>query len=241
MQYGDITGRRYGRVVAVGISREKSGRNFKWRFRCDCGTEFAARKTEVLNGRRKHCGCTGTKKFLSRDLHGFRSGYLTAVRRSETQPGWGGHWECRCICGNTIHVIARKLITGYRRSCGCLRRPPTDELGFRRVLRRYKTNARRRGLAWQLTAVEARELLTGICVYCGVAPALVATGRNREQHDTAFVYNGIDRKRNSEGYFLANCVPCCEKCNRRKMAADVEEFLQWACRVAAHCRNSAAR
>ena len=42
-----------------------------------------------------------------------------------------------------------------------------------------------------------------------------------------FIYNGIDRLDNNEGYLPSNVVTCCKICNRAKHSLTVVEFLEW--------------
>ena len=35
----DLTGQRFGRLVVIGDSGERLGRNIKWLCKCDCGNE----------------------------------------------------------------------------------------------------------------------------------------------------------------------------------------------------------
>lgn len=51
----DITGQRFGRLVALRYAPEwKVG---YWRVRCDCGTEFFAEGQALRKGRTRSCGC----------------------------------------------------------------------------------------------------------------------------------------------------------------------------------------
>jgi len=51
-------------------------------------------------------------------------------------------------------------------------------------------------------------------------------------------YNGIDRKDNSKGYVIDNCVPCHVSINRMKMAMPYEEFVILCKEVAEHIGNN---
>lgn len=52
--YIDITGQRFGRLVAV----EKSKKNGEYAvFQCDCGTVKEIKKSPVKNGKTQSCGC----------------------------------------------------------------------------------------------------------------------------------------------------------------------------------------
>ena len=58
------------------------------------------------------------------DLTGKRFGKLLAIKIHERRPYRAYVWECKCDCGNICHVQASKLLTGYTKSCGCLRHNP---------------------------------------------------------------------------------------------------------------------
>lgn len=55
----DLTGQRFGRLVAVkrSFSDEYVGSNARWLCRCDCGTETVIVGNLLRNGTTKSCGC----------------------------------------------------------------------------------------------------------------------------------------------------------------------------------------
>lgn len=53
----DITGCKYNRLTAVKFSHSDKNYNQYWVFRCDCGNEIIARKSFVISGHSKSCGC----------------------------------------------------------------------------------------------------------------------------------------------------------------------------------------
>jgi hypothetical protein len=54
------------------------------------------------------------------DLTGQRFGRLTVLRRAPARPDRKSAWECVCVCGNATSVMAKNLIAGRTKSCGCL-------------------------------------------------------------------------------------------------------------------------
>lgn len=57
MRRVDMTGQRYGHLVAVapaGVSRSNA---MRWQFRCDCGSDFIAPGSNVRRGHTISCGC----------------------------------------------------------------------------------------------------------------------------------------------------------------------------------------
>lgn len=58
----DITGKRFGRLVAISFEPAKNGSYGLWLFRCDCGKEKRLRTGNVLGGRTVSCGCVHKEK-----------------------------------------------------------------------------------------------------------------------------------------------------------------------------------
>lgn len=72
----------------------------------------------------------------------------------------------------------------------------------------YKSNAKKRGLLFELTRDKFREFATGICAYCG-DPAI-----------------GVDRVDNLLGYVDGNMVACCQVCNHMKHTMGRDNFIR---------------
>lgn len=56
----DITGQRFGKLVALAFTRsilQGSQKRQYWLFRCDCGTEREIQKGTVMGGAAISCGC----------------------------------------------------------------------------------------------------------------------------------------------------------------------------------------
>lgn len=53
----DITGQRFGRLVALNFSHKDKRRKTYWDFQCDCGTIKTLRKDSVKCGNIQSCGC----------------------------------------------------------------------------------------------------------------------------------------------------------------------------------------
>lgn len=72
----------------------------------------------------------------------------------------------------------------------------------------YKESAKKRKLDWKLTKKEFKSFWNRDCFYCN-----------------SFIEGiGIDRKDNSLGYEIENCVPCCSICNTMKMDLTIDDF-----------------
>ena len=126
--FRDITGQRFGRLVAIDWERPDKAQTV-WRCRCDCGAEARVRLAALSRGLTRSCGClqregnakrTVERNVQTQDLTGMRFGLLTVLARAASRDS-RGQWHCLCDCGRNSLVRTSYLKTGYTRSCGCLR------------------------------------------------------------------------------------------------------------------------
>lgn len=54
----DLTGKRFGKLLALYSTKERRSKSVVWKFRCDCGTEKLISSRGVCNGGTKSCGCS---------------------------------------------------------------------------------------------------------------------------------------------------------------------------------------
>lgn len=64
----DISGQRYGRLVALERVPRKRGKTY-WKCKCDCGQEIVAQYYSIVSGNTKSCGCL-RKEFPNHKTHG---------------------------------------------------------------------------------------------------------------------------------------------------------------------------
>lgn len=118
----DITGQRFGKLVALKRVENKNGRTM-WECQCDCGNKHVVSTKELKTGKCKSCGCLKYQKMkFMVDITGEKFGRLTALYPIEKRDKKGSIlWHCKCECGNEIDVSEDKLVHGNYRSCGCFR------------------------------------------------------------------------------------------------------------------------
>lgn len=116
----DLTGQRFGRLVALEPTDKRSSGRVVWRCACDCGRECEVTGAALVAGNTKSCGCLRNDARRN-DLAGKKFGRLTAIEPTDKRVGNAIVWRCQCECGNTCEVPSRSLISGNTRSCGCLR------------------------------------------------------------------------------------------------------------------------
>ena len=174
----------------------------------------------------------------AKDISGQQFGRLTAIE-------WTGEkdnrrnliWRCICACGNEKLTSGFLLRTGQTSSCGCLHievasklnKLPDGESYVNLIFYRYKINAERRNLYFELTKNQLKSIINMNCHYCGKEPELKYNDKTKGLH--GHKTNGVDRIDNSKGYIEGNVVPCCEICNRAKLKMSKEDFLSWVERV----------
>lgn len=112
-----------------------------YRCRCQCGNEAVVRRSCLLEGKTKSCGClrretsrnnamTKTHKKIE---NGTVFGRLTVIRETEDRAFGNIVYECRCQCGNITHVRGSELKCGNVKSCGCLRAEILENFRKKRV------------------------------------------------------------------------------------------------------------
>ena len=132
----DITGQRFGNLIAIKKVENENNTGTKWLFRCDCGNETQALLQNVKSGKTKSCGkdCSLKKHALKNDnpkgyrgdLIGFKQGILTVIDFAYEKNGYK-YWLCQCECGNKKAINVRALRRCITKSCGCLQKKISSE------------------------------------------------------------------------------------------------------------------
>lgn len=119
----DITGKRFGRLVAIEPVKERATNGgIRWKCICNCGNIVYP---TINNLKRKHttsCGCAKENfiKSCKIDIIGKKFGYLTVLNEEESQKAGKRKVKCLCDCGN-IHICSvTDLTTKHTMSCGCM-------------------------------------------------------------------------------------------------------------------------
>lgn len=91
----DLTGQRFGKLVAVRLTNEKRNSHTVWECKCDCGKTCYVDTNNLKSGKTKSCGCG-----RANDISGRRFGKLVVVGPTKRRTNNGQVvWECRCDCG----------------------------------------------------------------------------------------------------------------------------------------------
>jgi hypothetical protein len=163
---------------------------------------------------------------LPQDLTGQVFGKLTALSIFRRAKGGNMIWLCKCKCGASTYTWQSSLHKGRASACrSCAR--TKDDGAFNRAFHSYRKSAKVKNHCFLLTREQFRILTSGNCHYCGVVPKQ----EMRTANGAIYVYNGIDRMDNNQGYDINNCVSCCKDCNYLKRARSKEQFLDFITRI----------
>ena len=94
----DISGQRFGRLVAIAATDRRSAGNVVWHCRCDCGSDAFSIVPHLREGRRVSCGCAkaaGTQIIKRKPIHG----HYVNDSPTATYRVWSGMWT-RCTNQN---------------------------------------------------------------------------------------------------------------------------------------------
>lgn len=124
----DLTGRRFGNLVALESTPKRDQGCVVWKFQCDCGNIVELKGAAVTSGNTTSCGCQKFSGFKSRNevpsIVGESFGLLTVIEDLGYQEYYNtGHRRrkalCQCRCGNIVEVWDQQLKSGRKTSCGC--------------------------------------------------------------------------------------------------------------------------
>ena len=135
------------------------------------------------------------------------------------------YYSCKCICGTIRDIYNGSLKFNKSKSCGCVRANKKD-IGIaasHNVYLRYKSRAKRKELAFDISEEELLSITKKDCYYCGKSDSNYCVNHKM---NGGYRYNGVDRIDSSLGYTLDNCVPCCVNCNKAKLDQTHDEFLK---------------
>lgn len=80
----DITGERYGKLVAVRRLPEHT--ISRWVFRCDCGNKTEALLSNIRSGQIQSCGCAGSQATIG--ARSLKHGHSVGFQKSKTAMAW---------------------------------------------------------------------------------------------------------------------------------------------------------
>ncbi len=96
----DLTGRRFGKLVAIEVVKRGRNINTMWLCRCDCGNQKAIRANNLRIGASRSCGCaTSQYKSQAHRKRGLGWSYTTEGKRTRLYQVWTS-MKTRCFNQN---------------------------------------------------------------------------------------------------------------------------------------------
>ena len=126
----NLLGQTFGDLRVVGKSRKRTKMGPYWTCLCNCGYTCEATASELVSGRKTHCGCKSLKNYATSDITGQRFGRLIAQTPTNKRDDKGSViWHCLCDCGNKVDVSYNSLVYCNQISCGCKKKEHDKALG----------------------------------------------------------------------------------------------------------------
>jgi hypothetical protein len=129
----DLTGKRFGKLIAISYSPGSRRNEGGWLCKCDCGKDTFVSGANLRTGNTKSCGC-----LVFKNIAGQKFGKLTVLKQDGFSRNGEALWLCRCECGNEKIINGSNLRRGHIVSCGC--KSPNYKHGMRNSLI-YKKHA----------------------------------------------------------------------------------------------------
>ena len=118
----DLTGHRFGKLVAIRDTGVRQHKHVVWHCRCDCGSSRDVRSNRLTGGIIIACWKCSHFRCHTENLVGKRYGKLLVVRDTGKLIGTSVAWYCLCDCGKIRIVNGSKLQEGCSKCTACVRR-----------------------------------------------------------------------------------------------------------------------
>ncbi len=96
----DLSGQRFGRLLAVKIATRNGGAGF-WECLCECGTQCTVAVGKLRSGHTKSCGCYRLQRVKeTKTTHGRKR---TGIPKDPTYEAWS-QMAARCQCASSTRI-----------------------------------------------------------------------------------------------------------------------------------------
>lgn len=146
-----------------------------------------------------------------------------------------------CKCSNIKEIAYPNVRDGTTKSCGCMKKGytngkvlPAGEAAGNVMFNSYIKQAKRKDREFLITKEQFDCITKQNCHYCGIPPSPY---KKPNHYNGGYIGNGIDRKDNTVGYVIENCLPCCTVCNYMKRNMDYTDFINHLKRAGSYQLN----
>jgi dCMP deaminase len=237
MRRKDLTGQRFGDLVALRYVIKQRGkkRRGKWECACDCGKTVEVLPGNLLRGNSTSCGCRflRSKKYNFTDLTGKKFGALSVVEKSDKLTKTRGVlWICKCDCGKEVQIPSNSLTSGNTLTCRDRKNHPlakwNGEIPACHVSA-IKQNAIKRNLSFTVTPEFLWNLFLLQDRRCALSDVELTftKGHNPAASRAIETTASLDRIDSDRGYDADNVRWVHKDLNRMRWALDDATFLEW--------------
>jgi hypothetical protein len=225
----DLTGQTIGKWFVIEYI---GGEYCKWLCRCACGS------IRPVNGQNLRRGWTlSCKQCNYRELVGQTFGELTVIAAAGQNAHGDYMMDCLCACGSQNAVTASMLLSGHKKSCGCLKRRSgalhKNWKGYGEIpsgrWRAIQSNAEARSHAFFLTIQAAWDLFVTQGARCALSGVVISFADGTAS---------LDRTDSSRGYEPGNVQWVHKTVNLMKNVIPQDEFIAWCRSVSEHSQTA---
>ena len=224
----DLTGRRFEKWTVVSFANRDDG--VRWLCRCECGRERIIRGADLTGGRSRSCKSCAKSGRPRKDYSGQTFGKWTVLSFSHGGKHGSRWWLCRCECGHEqvipLSWLASKEIGGCR-TCKAKRQ---RRRAHKRVWNVIQSNARERGLDFQITQEYALSLLEDQGFRCALSGLPICIAESSKGHLEGETTASLDRIDSSVGYLVGNVQWLHKHVNKMKWDLPQDRFIE-VCRM----------
>lgn len=197
----DLTNQHFGKWTVLYRTLNDCRNKTMWVCQCDCDNHTIKPVTakSLKDGTSTSCGCSRLET-IQKKSQNFR------IKNEKGNVIQKRCYSCKQMLPITEFWKNSAMIDGYSNKCKKCNSYDLKENKYNY----YKKNAKRRNYSFELSKEQFYNLISQPCYYCG---------ENLQSS------RGIDRVDSKKGYFLENCVPCCEVCNRMKLDYPVDFWI----------------
>lgn len=130
----DLSGQRFGRLVALSKGKKDKASHQYWICKCDCGNIVEINSDNLRRGLTQSCGCLHSETMhntVFKDITGQKFGKLTVIEYKIENAKT--YCYCQCECGGKTWVAKSNLVNGHTQSCGCIS-GSIGELNIQKIL-----------------------------------------------------------------------------------------------------------
>lgn len=200
-----LIGNKYGKLTVVSLHGITDHRTSIWVCICECGNTTNVRRSSLLSGDIKSCGCTKRRVQIG-DVFGKWHVLEYSCSVPSSNRGTIVYWWCSCECGFIREIRANALNYGDTtacRSCSKTKHGLSRTAEYiRQKLKGQEINLSIIDVDWSESMQHLLKSMQKICVVCG------KRGKLEVDHV----------KPASKGYGLrpGNAVMLCRQCNTKK-------------------------